>query len=102
MRLGVEMMLVLVWLCSARAMADSAYVQPDEVAAAAEVGAHANQVGVAPAADQALPLEAEVGGVVARHLHDHALDVHLCAARVELFDHGPHLTVQRFGRGDDQ
>ena len=35
-------------------------------------------------------------------LDDHAFDVDLRAARVELVDHRAHLAVQRLGRGDDQ
>ena len=37
-----------------------------------------------------------------RDLDDHAFDVDLRAARVELVDHRAHLAVERLGRGDDQ
>jgi len=49
-----------------------------------------------------LPLKAEVGRVVARNLDDHAFDEDLRSPAVELLDHGSHLTVEGFGRGDDQ
>jgi hypothetical protein len=49
-----------------------------------------------------LPLEAELGGVVAGHLDDQAFDVDLRAPVVELVDHRPHLPVERLRRGDDQ
>ena len=68
-----------------------------------EVGAdHADPFLSPFVADQALPLEAEVGGVVAVDLDDQRLDVDLRAARVELVDHRAHLAVHRLGRGDDQ
>jgi hypothetical protein len=57
---------------------------------------------VAALPEQALPLEAEVGGIAAGDLDDHALDVDLRATGVELVDHAAHLAIQRLGGGDDQ
>jgi hypothetical protein len=62
----------------------------------------AHDVLVASCAEQPLPLEAEVGGVVAADLDDHAFDVDLAPALIELVDHGSHLPVERLGRGDDE
>ena len=84
------------------AVADLRLVDRQQVAGGAEVGAADDDVGAALAADHALPLEAELGGVAAADLDDQALDVDLGAALVELVDHRAHLPVERLGGGDDQ
>jgi hypothetical protein len=74
----------------------------EQVAGRAEVGSADERVVLVVAREQALPLEAEVGGVVAGHFDDQAFDVDLRTALVELVDHRAHLPVERLGRGDDE
>src|SRR5207237_72369 len=61
-----------------------------EVGTAEDAGAAARALQVAKAP---LPLDAELGRLVARHLHDQALDEHLRAAHVELVDHRAQVPV---------
>ena len=53
-------------------------------------------------ARQHLPLDAELGRLVRRHLDDQRLDEHLRAPRVEPLDHRAQVVVDRLGRHDDQ
>ncbi len=79
----------------------------DVLSGPAEVGAadHAAVAGAAAGArvpEPTLPLDAELGRLVARHLDDQGFDEDLRAAHVELVDHGAQLAIDRVGRGDDE
>jgi hypothetical protein len=76
--------------------------QRDDVARGAEVGAQRDAGAVAALADQALPLEADIGRVVRRHLDHQRFDVDLRTPRVQALDHGAQLALQRLGAGDDE
>jgi hypothetical protein len=53
-------------------------------------------------AGQRLPLDAEFGRLVRRHLDDQRFDVDLGAANVELLDDGAEIVVDGLGRHDDE
>src|SRR3954453_2011404 len=53
-------------------------------------------------AEAPLPLDAELGRLVAGHLDDQAFDEYLRPAHVELVDHGTQVPVDYVGGDDDQ
>ena len=71
-------------------------------ATGAEVGAEQPDGAVAVAADDALPLHADLGSLLGADLGDEAFDVDLRAAHVQQVDDAAQLAVQRLRRGDDE